>query len=61
MIKSKTNTCLCINPYIYEFNTVLGEDSFLYNTTGSSNTVYGYAALQNNTIGTANVAIGSDV
>jgi hypothetical protein len=40
------------------FNTALGIDALVNNTTGGNNTAIGYAALQNNVTGEANTANG---
>jgi hypothetical protein len=41
-----------------QYNTAVGDQALLSNTTGSSNTAIGFQALQNNTTGIENVAIG---
>src|SRR6266478_4893602 len=42
------------------FNTFLGEDALINNTTGVNNTATGFNALNSNTTGFANTAIGMD-
>src|SRR5262245_59070551 len=41
------------------FNTFLGDDALISNTTGSDNTATGESALSDNTTGTGNTAIGA--
>ncbi len=41
------------------FNTFLGDDALISNTTGVDNTATGESALANNTTGTGNTAIGA--
>ena len=40
-------------------NTVVGENAFSANTTGSANTAIGYTAIRDNTTGKDNIAVGS--
>ena len=50
----------CQEGCLTNFNTVLGDDALLSNTTGSTNTANGYHALFSNTEGFNNTATGSE-
>src|SRR5713101_6871305 len=49
---------VCQEGCLTNFDTALGEDALLNNTTGSNNTATGYQALDGNTAGTDNTAVG---
>ena len=48
----------CQEGCLTNFNTVLGDDALISNTTGNANTAAGFEALFSNTTGFSNIAIG---
>lgn len=63
--KTFTSNCSVNEIYIgkgpsnIESNTIIGQNSFLYNSTGNQNTAVGYYALCSNTTGEKNIAISA--
>jgi hypothetical protein len=55
---SPQSRAVCEEGCLTDFNTVLGEDALLNNTTGANNTATGFNALFSNTTGSHNTAIG---
>jgi hypothetical protein len=49
---------VCQEGCLTDFNTVLGDDALISNTTGANNTATGFNALFSNTTGSHNTAIG---